>query len=158
LFITSKPEGIYTAGIDKLYNAINATTLQNLDIDKVVNWLQMGFNIPFTGEKEALLTLLKEGHNWENFKTHALSILKNTQSAKKPTEYNPLNSSNLSDYKGILSILEQVIPTNIESVSYSDGKLYYSYVIPSYLNILCGKISGHLQGLYTDAKNENERY
>lgn len=158
LFITSKPEGIYTAGIDKLYNAINATTLQTLDIDKVVNWLQIGFNIPFTGEKETLLTLLNEGHNWDNFKTHMLSILKNAQSAKKPKEYNPLNSSNLSDYKGILSILEQVVPTNIESVSYSDGKLHYSYVIPSYLNILCGKISGHLQGLYTDAQNENERY
>ena len=158
LFITSKPEGIYTAGIDKLYNAINATTLQNLDIDKVVNWLQIGFNILFTGEKEALLTLLQEGHNWDNFKTHMLSILKNAQGTKKPKEYNPLNSSNLSDYKGILSILEQVVPTNIESVSYSDGKLHYSYVIPSYLNILCGKISGHLQGLYTDAKDENERY
>ena len=158
LFITSKPEGIYTAGIDKLYNAINAATLQTLDIDKVINWLQIGFNIPFTGEKGALLTLLQEGHNWDNFKTHMLSILKNAQGAKKPTEYNPLNSSNLSDYKGILSILEQVVPTNIESVSYSDGKLHYSYVIPSYLNILCGKLSGHLQGLYTDAKNENERY
>lgn len=158
LFITSKPEGIYTAGIDQLYNAINATTLQTLDIDKVVNWLQIGFNIPFTGEKQALLTLLKEGRNWDNFKTHALSILKNAQGAKKPKEYNPLNNSNLSDYKGILSILEQVVPTNIESVSYSDGKLHYSYVIPSYLNILCGKLGGHLQGLYTDAKNENERY
>ena len=158
LFITSKPEGIYTAGIAKLYNAINATTLQNLDIDKVINWLQIGFNIPFTGEKETLLPILQEGHNWDNFKTHMLSILKNAQGTKKPKEYNPLNSSNLSDYKGILSILEQVVPTNIESVSYSDGKLHYSYVIPSYLNIQCGKISGHLQGLYTDAKDENERY
>lgn len=158
LFITSKPEGIYKVGIDKLYNAINATTLQNIDIDKVINWLQIGFNIPFTGKKEALLTLLQEGHNWDNFKTHMLAIIKNAQGAKKPKEYNPLNSSNLSDYKGILSVLEQVVPTNIESVSYSDGKLHYSYVIPSYLNILCGKISGHLQGLYTDAKDENERY
>ena len=52
-----------------------------------------------------------------------------------------LNITTSKEYKEIVSIVAQESELEIESVSYEAGKLYYSYVNPSYLGKLITKLS-----------------
>lgn len=58
-----------------------------------------------------------------------------------------------SDYKKLAELLSPVMGDNTESVAYEAGKLYYSYVTPSYMNKLIGKLKGNTAD-YNDFMNK----
>lgn len=53
-----------------------------------------------------------------------------------------LDITSNGDYKKIVRIIAKGEDKEMESVSYEAGKLYYSYVLPSYLNRLVDKLTG----------------
>jgi hypothetical protein len=61
-------------------------------------------------------------------------------------EFDPLKGG---EYKYLISISANILGEQLEAVSYEAGKLYYSYVTPSYLNKLIGKLQGNVKD-YTD--------
>lgn len=65
--------------------------------------------------------------------------------------------TNLREYKAIVDIVSKESGLEMESVSYEAGKLYYSYVLPSYLGRLVDDLSA--KNLDTEGKNsEYEAY
>lgn len=61
-------------------------------------------------------------------------------------DFDPLKGG---EYKYLISISANILGEQLEAVSYEAGKLYYSYVTPSYLNKLIGKLQGNVKD-YTD--------
>ena len=53
---------------------------------------------------------------------------------------NPTSITNKKDYKDIVELVSKESGLEMESVSYEAGKLYYSYVMPSYLGRLVDKL------------------
>ena len=64
--------------------------------------------------------------------------------AKKGQAFDPIkNSSSRTNYSNLIGLVSEVMGSNTESVTYQDGKMYYSYVNPGYLGTLVNKLSGH---------------
>ena len=69
-------------------------------------------------------------------------ILNNVYKESSKENYDLLNDSNESNYKEIAEWLSPVMSTEIESMFYQNGKSYYSYVLPSYINKTVKKLRG----------------
>ena len=64
--------------------------------------------------------------------------------SKKGQAFDPIkNSSSRTNYSNLIGLVSEVMGSNTESVTYQDGKMYYSYVNPGYLGTLVNKLSGH---------------
>ena len=50
--------------------------------------------------------------------------------------------TDIKDYKDIAEIVGKYMGLEMESVTYEAGKMYYSYVLPSYLGRLVSKLRG----------------
>ena len=63
-----------------------------------------------------------------------------------------------SDYKKLADFIAPVMGSNIEAVSYENGKLHYGYVTPSYLGILVSKLKGNVANYQEFVDNEYKQY
>lgn len=72
---------------------------------------------------------------------------------KDNISYNPMLKGSVgnvySSYKSIINLLSANMTDAVEASSYENGKMYYSYMVPSYM----GKL---IRNLSDAAKNENK--
>ena len=87
--------------------------------------------------------------------TNASSVLTNLtylfntlQENKDNTEYNPVEKGGkgniYSNYKNIVTVLAKYIQDSIESSTYENGKMHYSFVTPSYMGKLVDNLKDAL--------------
>lgn len=74
----------------------------------------------------------------------ANSILDILDSKKTEDSYNPLDQNLIRKYKEITDMVGSYIESNIESSVFENGKMYYSFVTPSYTGMLIGNLKNAL--------------
>lgn len=63
-----------------------------------------------------------------------------------------------SNYKKLAEMIAPIMGTNIEAVSYENGKLHYGYVTPSYMGMLFSKLRGNVENYDEFIQQEYGRY
>lgn len=81
-------------------------------------------------------------YNIQKIMNSIFYILNNVCKESSKENYDLLNDSNESNYKKIAEWLSPVMSTEIESMFYQNGKSYYSYILPSYINKTVKKLGG----------------
>ena len=78
--------------------------------------------------------------------------------AQNNPNYEYLNSSNKSNFKQLTEAIALSMASDMESVFHQDGKSYYSYVQPAYLNKLINKLSGKTENYEKFIQDEYKQY
>lgn len=99
------------------------------------------------------LDLKKKGFNATKISTilNDLSYLLDTLLTNKSnTEYNPMlkeeRKGNIyGNYSNIISVFSPYIKESVESSTYENGKMYYSFTTPSYMGKLINRLSNKLE-------------
>lgn len=73
-------------------------------------------------------------------------------------EWNPYEEGNRNNLETIFGYIVDYSTLNLESVSHENGKMHYSYVIPSYLSKLLGKIQGNVRDYEEFLEQEYGKY
>ena len=147
--------------IKNLFNKTSIDRIVSLNIDNIVKILTtLGIHI----DSKVLSEAFAKDANAKNFNTtniwkilnKAGYILKEILEADEEgnTEYNPMekggNHNVYSEYKAIVGILSNYVQDSIEASTYEGGKMYYSYITPSYM--------GKLVSNFTDALKNKDKF
>lgn len=135
-----------------------------LNSKKFANLLsRIGINI---GETPIIDTIKQDGNkkNWSGTKTYAILekvgyIIEELEKHTSKTEmWNPIikdsdQKNSYGDYASIVKILSDSLQSSIESSTYQGGKMYYSFVVPSYM----GRLIKDLKDAY-HGENNNDKF
>lgn len=113
--------------------------------------------------------LLRDGKkkNWDT--TNAYNLLLNIDYIIKDLEkhtntnemYSPVSDDEdegvYNNYKNIASIVSPLLQDGIESCTYQNGKMYYSFTVPSYLQGMVKSLQ-NAQGRFDDYVEENYKF
>lgn len=109
------------------------TLLKSLGIDTNTQVLKDAFSSDYSRKQEASTNYFKVLSSIDY-------ILDGILSQKDNTEYNPVKKGEdgnvYSDYKKIVNVLSKYIQDSIESSTYENGKMHYSFTTPSYIGKL----------------------
>lgn len=152
---SQKQNKLITTGV---YNSVSDILLKDLfDIKQLHSYIKDILNIlDITIPQDEVLYDI-----FNNFKTittfnaklnYLVNDNKTGLGSLKPETPLQNNITNNRDYKAIVDIVAEQLGTTMESVSYEADKMYYSYVIPSYLGNLILKLS---QNHLTDEEYNN---
>lgn len=116
--------------LDDLHNTIkNAIDLLDITLpEDTLLWETFGTKEAIKNLAHKINFLVEGGSNFEGV-AHSKEIADNNKSI-----------TTLKDYSNVVKLIVANMGTDMESVSYEAGKMYYSYVIPSYLGRLVTKL------------------
>ena len=116
---------------------------------------QLGLPITPSILKSALASDSKrknfKGSRTANILQKASYVLDTLISNKDNEAYNPMlkgeDGNVYGDYKEIIRILSPYIKDSVEASTYENGKMYYSFTVPSYMGKLINRLSNKLENL-----------
>lgn len=147
--------------IKNLFNKTSIDRIVNLNTDNIVKVLTtLGIHV----DSKVLREAFAKDVNAKNFNRtniwkildKAGYILKEILEADEEgnTEYNPMEKGGdhnvYNEYKTIIGILSNYVQDSIEASTYEGGKMYYSYITPSYM--------GKLVSNFTDALKDSKKF
>lgn len=120
--------------------------LKALDANALKLIKQIAEILTINSDTDDNLRLTLTGNDVENISKKVRFIVEAFERVSKDSTINPFSgkASIVNDIKAIIITLNRIQNDTLESVSYEAGKMYYSYVMPSYLNKLVGKLQGHV--------------
>lgn len=139
--------------------ATQSDTLNNDDLNLLFNaYVNLDISVPpFDTFSRTINTLNKT--TLQKVVNAASYIFDNIyMNAQNNSNYEYLNSSNKSNFKQLTEAIALAMASDMESVFHQDGKSYYSYVQPAYLNKLINKLSGKTENYEKFIQDEYKQY
>lgn len=121
------------------------------NIVKVLNSIGISINSQTLKDAFAKDTKVKNEINTNYFKvlSNITYLLDTLLTQKNNTEYSPIEKGGkgnvYSNYKNIVNTLSKYIQDSIESSTYENGKMHYSFVTPSYMGKLVTNLKDSLR-------------
>ena len=138
---------VNTKKLEELKNlGTELSKLKALDANALKLIKQIAEILTINSDTDDNLRLTLTGNDVENISKKVRFIVEAFERVSKDSTINPFSgkASIVNDIKAIIITLNRIQNDTLESVSYEAGKMYYSYVMPSYLNKLVGKLQGHV--------------
>lgn len=139
---TLKP---FSAKIRENRQGFNPTKEDSELILSAIKAIYKAFDVNLDDQADAqLLQKLQDPQNIDALYTNTVYLAKHLRDNISKKDYNPYVEQDRKNIEFLFSLVADYSEVNLESVSYENGKMHYSYVIPSYLSKLLGKIQGHV--------------
>lgn len=126
--------------LKSLYAKLLEKTTKDPESMRILESIYKILDIPLPNSLEFLNNVSQDQFNTAKDKLKYL--INSFETNKDKVDFNPLKGG---EYKYLIRLSANILGENLEAVSYEAGKLYYSYVTPSYLNKLIGKLQGHVE-------------
>lgn len=139
--------------LKELYDQFNSEESKSPKGIRILEEIYKILDIPVPNHLEFLNNVSNEQFNTAKDKLRYL--IKSFEENINNKEFNPLKGG---EYKYLIKLSANILGEKLEAVSYEAGKLYYSYVTPSYLNMLIGKLQGHIEDYDTFIHEEYGKY
>ena len=116
----------------------------NFNLDKFHNLIYEIYNLLNidTPTKETFYKIFSVKNNINVLSNKLSFLISEIEKNRDKIDDGSKTITSIKDYKDIANIVGKYMGLEMESVTYEAGKMYYSYVLPSYLGRLVSKLKG----------------
>lgn len=145
-----------------MYDMLKEMDTEDSTPDKILNKIAEAYRIlqipvPTISELRVVFptidSIVKDNNGFFKSIQFLLSGLENNYDEREGI-FDPFSEQSVArNYKNLLNAIAPVMQNGLEAVTYQGGKLHYSYVTPSYLNLFIDKLKGNVKN-YDEFMNE----